>query len=407
MPIALNSDKALGQLEQVAQMAYGSGRTEKTDGGAGYIGLINGHVVKFATRSGERPFGGIKVTDDVKRSCDELRQTLGRLAKDALSKSVVSDSSAAESLRRIYASLGLDSEGKVMDGLIGKKSLLSRKIVAKALNAIQEEVNRDGHHNVNVWEKAQRVTAADRHAMTEADTNFDTVAEIAKAEERTAKVVATLKNLKTPLDVRLENILTGTTTVDGNFSRTTEFSGYMAKMASNYNQEDCTAVWRSLKALQTGLQNARNTFVDRIAKDLATVAVKEMKFKDIATHRRASADKTTAKGNISRAQEEFLNAVSTAFAELSGCGKFSERVQGSLCVWGDEDFHTAEFITLTKKLEMGLPLWAELKPESGLKPEPESGLKSENIIGWTLDPTLDYLSFFEGAFRLGVMHKLG
>lgn len=76
MPINLNANSTQ-QLQELASMAYGHGSTKA---GAGNIGMIGGHVVKFNTHFGERLFAsGTKA--EKQASCDALRAHLGNLRR--------------------------------------------------------------------------------------------------------------------------------------------------------------------------------------------------------------------------------------------------------------------------------------------------------------------------------------
>jgi len=363
MPIALNNTANFKvQLQQIAQMAYGSGRTEKTSGGEGYIGLIGDHVIKFATHGEERPRGGIKVTDDIKDSCNALRQKLGDLAKEAFN-----GKTSSASLHKIYASLGLGEDGRVKADLSGKKVLLSRKVVAKTLNAIQKQMGDSG----NVWEKARERTATNRHAMTEDKTNFDTVASAAKAATLTEKAVNFIRNLETPLDRKLKDVLTGTT-VNGEFNLTQKLMDYVN---TNFGMlptvDDHKMIWRVLKELQTGLQGARNAYADVVEKHLAT-AVKEQTVGPDAQ------PVDFARAAIKEAHAVFGKAIDNAFGALSKCEKkVAQTIRNSLTVWADEEFRSQDFKNL---------------------------LETDNSV-FATDPHLDYKEFFETHFNLAGIQK--
>lgn len=51
---SLSVSAAMGNLREIAAMAYGSGLFEGASGGKGHIGLLNGKVIKFNTHSKER-----------------------------------------------------------------------------------------------------------------------------------------------------------------------------------------------------------------------------------------------------------------------------------------------------------------------------------------------------------------
>ncbi len=129
--INIRGTDSMGSLQAIAKMAYGSGMLEKTSGGAGNIGLLNGHVVKFNTHLGERM--GSTTTDNMRESCDNLRRYLGAIAADLLLAPSESKE-AVDKKSEVYASickdLGLKMDGKTIEA----KGLLDRTVVAKVLN---------------------------------------------------------------------------------------------------------------------------------------------------------------------------------------------------------------------------------------------------------------------------------
>lgn len=125
MPINLNANSAQ-QLQELASMAYGHG---STTAGAGNIGMIGGHVVKFNTHLSERLFSsGMKA--DRQASCDALREHLGNLAKTLYGNNV------SEGMTKILADLGINKDGTLLQG--GKK-LLDRKVVAKFVDQVKAD----------------------------------------------------------------------------------------------------------------------------------------------------------------------------------------------------------------------------------------------------------------------------
>ena len=134
-------------LARVARLAYGSGRTEKTSGGNGNIGLLDGRVVKFNTHWGER---GGAVSDAMRASCDALRTRLSDIATSLLAAREDADAAInaklARALAKVRAALGMAPDGAA----VATTGLLERKAVAKVLNTIQEATGFD------VWEDLRR-----------------------------------------------------------------------------------------------------------------------------------------------------------------------------------------------------------------------------------------------------------
>jgi len=124
------------QLSQIASLAYGSGRTEKTHGGAGNIGLIDGHVVKFNTHHDER---GGKVTDAMRLSCNQLRAKLNELATEMLRGAGLGGTSFEKEIKSIRSQLGLSADGTT----VVSKGLLDRKSVATVVNKIAAKTHQD------------------------------------------------------------------------------------------------------------------------------------------------------------------------------------------------------------------------------------------------------------------------
>ena len=68
----------MGNLTEAAALAYGSGIGEGIKGGAGHIGVLNGKVVKFNTKSAERKVldKGSETYGEMMKACDNLRNRL-------------------------------------------------------------------------------------------------------------------------------------------------------------------------------------------------------------------------------------------------------------------------------------------------------------------------------------------
>ncbi len=141
-------------LSQIAKMAYGSGAFEKTSGGKGNIGILDGRVVKFNTHWLER--GGTP-SDEMRASCDALRLKLSGIATSMLAASPNASPEAREGLEKALANvrrdLGLDATGEQ----VATNSLLDRKVVAKVLNAIRDATGFDA------W---QELRAGDADALS-------------------------------------------------------------------------------------------------------------------------------------------------------------------------------------------------------------------------------------------------
>ncbi len=152
-------------LAQIAKLAYGSGRTEKTSGGKGSIGLLDGRVVKFNTHWRER--GGTP-SAEMRASCDALRAQLSGIATALLAAQPGADAAAQAKLDKALASvrreLGLDAAGQP----VATPALLDRKVVAKVVNTISEATG------IDAW---QELRAGDARALSsrKIDTTFAAV----------------------------------------------------------------------------------------------------------------------------------------------------------------------------------------------------------------------------------------
>lgn len=152
-------------LAQIAKLAYGSGRTEKTSGGKGNIGILDGRVVKFNTHWRER--GGTP-SAEMRASCDALRAQLSGIATAMLAAQPDADAAARAKLDKALASvrreLGMDAEGQQ----VATPRLLDRKVVAKVINTIGQATGFDA------W---QELRAGDARAFAshKVDTSFGVV----------------------------------------------------------------------------------------------------------------------------------------------------------------------------------------------------------------------------------------
>lgn len=147
----------LDSIRDIASLAYGSGFFEKAKGGEGYMGAFvdshtgNVRVVKMLTHSSEyaavKKAGGeaafVKVNDSLGQSTQTLKDTLLRIATASKDKKI------------------LDKVTELLDD----KPLLSRKLVAKVVNALTEGLDKTQFS----WK-----TAGDE-ARTFADTRLESV----------------------------------------------------------------------------------------------------------------------------------------------------------------------------------------------------------------------------------------
>jgi len=374
MSVSLNNLSGIPQqLQQIAKMAYGSGSIQKTSGGAGYIGQIGGHVVKFATHSGERPFGGIEVTRDVQDSCNALRRTLGDLARKALGESREPIPSAQ--LKKIYKSLGLTNRGEIGANLVGKKSLLSRKVVAKALNAIQREVNKHGG-NIRVWRKAEMATRLDPHALTEQKTDFARYLPLQKVKE----ALDNLRSVRTPLDMKLEKVLAGTVK-DDRFNLTADFADFAGKVMTALPEgmrtiETYKNIQASLTVLQKDLDAARAELVSGIREDLRVIATEGGQ---LGT--RPASRVQAARNHVDGVVRRFNEAVQTAFSSVSKDKVFGRVLMAELNgIKAKGDLETSAFKNLTK---------------------------GYNDSWSSHDAQMDYQTFFNAYLGLDVLRNLG
>ncbi len=154
-------------LAQIAKLAYGSGASERTAGGKGNIGLLDGRVVKFNTHFRER---GGKPSAEMRASCDALRTKLSEIATAMLAAAPNASPKAQDRLEKTLASvrraLGMDADGNQVE----TQKLLDRAVVAKVMNAIRDATGFD------VW---QELRAGDAQALSSKglDTTFARVAD--------------------------------------------------------------------------------------------------------------------------------------------------------------------------------------------------------------------------------------
>lgn len=140
------------RLLEIARVAYGSGMTEGSSGGRGYMGVFNdiGHagggtytkrVVKFLTHKGEtctmdgKPLSEREI-NELSLMTSSLRSELYQIAEETWDKGM---------LKRVRDLLNVDEHG---DSLKDAPPLLSRKIVAQVVteiaNATQAAKEKDG-----------------------------------------------------------------------------------------------------------------------------------------------------------------------------------------------------------------------------------------------------------------------
>ena len=153
-------------LSQIAKLAYGSGALEKTSGGKGNIGLIDGRVVKFNTHWRER--GGVP-SQAMRADCDALRTKLSEIATSMLSASPEATPQERATFQKALADvrklLGMAEDG----GQIATTKLLDRKVVAKVINTIDKATGFDA------WEGLRAGDAARAFSSRGVDTTFGSV----------------------------------------------------------------------------------------------------------------------------------------------------------------------------------------------------------------------------------------
>ena len=132
-------------LSQIAKLAYGSGRFEKTSGGKGNIGLLDGRAVKFNTHFRER---GGTTTEGMLLSCNELRRRLSEIATAMLSAEEGVDPAAQQrrnaALEDVRRRLGMDADGVN----VTSTRLLDRAVVASVINVIRDAMGFDAWRGI-------------------------------------------------------------------------------------------------------------------------------------------------------------------------------------------------------------------------------------------------------------------
>ena len=135
----------IGDLTEVATMAHGSGLLEGSKGGKGHIGVLNGKVIKFNTKFGER--WNLQKTgadyEAMMQTCDDLRERLMDDLRDAMDVAMRADSSRAQELNRIslevMEKLGLErGADDHRDRLKQDRGLLERTAVAESVTMIRD-----------------------------------------------------------------------------------------------------------------------------------------------------------------------------------------------------------------------------------------------------------------------------
>lgn len=152
----------MGSLTEAAALAYGSGIGEGIKGGAGHIGVLNGKVVKFNTKSAERKSldKGSETYGEMMKACDNLRNRLvtnlnqvGNLVGGEKSNFLPGTDKLKDLRQKLTDLLGL----KLVDGKFVKKEgqfeipnepfryqlaenrgLLTRAAVAKSVTLIRD-----------------------------------------------------------------------------------------------------------------------------------------------------------------------------------------------------------------------------------------------------------------------------
>ncbi len=157
---AFNVDRQ--RLIEVANMAYGSGRSEGAKGGEGNIGILNGQVVKFNTHWSERRG---EVTDDMRASCNQLRKELVTIAYEMLNivdkgpRNTLDDMSVhlmrRDAFESICKDLGVSTDGKTIEA----KGLLDRKVVAKVISQLSGAINKNWNLFSNAENNADTLTS--------------------------------------------------------------------------------------------------------------------------------------------------------------------------------------------------------------------------------------------------------
>jgi len=159
------SEALLSQVRELAAQAYGH---DTNRAGAGRIGMIGGHVVKFNTHIGERRSKAGSMTS-MRECCDALRAHLGKIASRAYGGAAA----FSDGMKKILGKLGLDADGTLRPA---NRSLLSRSVVAQFI----DQLKRDSE-GFSEGLKDAKGTQTVKHSML-TDVMNGTVGDIVKAE---------------------------------------------------------------------------------------------------------------------------------------------------------------------------------------------------------------------------------
>lgn len=222
----------MSDLTEVAAMAYGSGIGEGVNGGKGHIGMLNGKVIKFNTKSSERAklqTSGA-VFDEMKAASDTLRNRLAT-AVDAAVDIVSSgrhgfkvDQNLAAFKARAAGLLGVATQVTGDDGkcvlekaagarnskdllihyrMLEGRGLLTRAVAAQTVTLIRDFLrqhapdqamlvkNRESLDTVsldlNVWRKVKEMRNL-KSQDVRSDAGFDYFKEISEVTHRVEKI---------------------------------------------------------------------------------------------------------------------------------------------------------------------------------------------------------------------------
>ncbi len=158
---------AQNALTEIAKMAYGSGTFEGKSGGKGNIGLLNGRVVKFNTHWSERH--GSSTTDEMRKSCDDLREKLRNIISENLTDVSPLESEACKMREELYKKLGYDANGQKLEPT--RTPLLDRKVVASIVSRLEN------NGKFNIWSEVKKEEDFRNLSSKGQNTTFDTVKE--------------------------------------------------------------------------------------------------------------------------------------------------------------------------------------------------------------------------------------
>ena len=165
----------MANLTEVAAMSYGSGIGEGVKGGAGHIGVINGKVVKFNTKSAERK--ALNQTSDAFRQMmaasdalrDRLALSVAHIGDIVEQKSLfknVSDKDLAAFRTKAAALLGIEvnegllkADGDSFKGL-ENRGLLTRSAAAKTVTLIRDFLRQHVADRATLVKKGMTADAA-------------------------------------------------------------------------------------------------------------------------------------------------------------------------------------------------------------------------------------------------------